>query len=280
LGRKEKAAKLFAQKAKKASGADSVFSVRALVDGRDGAPGYASGSASPSRLPTLAQKHVATGTMKKRGKKGGEVIGQLRKLCPERETRDRRTIDEIQRDIKTRKGILPGDTDRTKSNGQAGDSRSLSPAKILGKPKAPPIPTSARPAPSSSSRLPPSARLPPAHRRRSPSFSSSSSSSPPPPRKRPRSGRSPSIDPLDVSATIQSLFRRPGAPTQRYFDEDEESGGSSDMEAGLSDVEKEEERARRIARKEDEEAEREEREHRLVKERMRKEREREKMKGR
>jgi protein SPT2 len=53
---------------------------------------------------------------------------------------------------------------------------------------------------------------------------------------------------------------------------DEESG--SDMEAGLSDVEEEEKRAIRIARREDELAETEERERRARKEKLRLERER------
>jgi protein SPT2 len=45
------------------------------------------------------------------------------------------------------------------------------------------------------------------------------------------------------------------------------------MEAGLSDVEEEEQRALRVARREDELAEREERERKARKEKLRKERE-------
>ncbi len=72
-----------------------------------------------------------------------------------------------------------------------------------------------------------------------------------------------------MSAQIQAIFRRPGRPEpRRYADSD----ASSDMEAGLSDVELEEQRTARIARKEDELAGREERERRLAKERSKKER--------
>lgn len=75
-----------------------------------------------------------------------------------------------------------------------------------------------------------------------------------------------------VSAMIQELFRRPGGQGgQRkavYSDSE-----SDDMEAGLSDVEEEEQRAIRIARREDELAEREERERKARKEKLRRERE-------
>ena len=66
------------------------------------------------------------------------------------------------------------------------------------------------------------------------------------------------------------MFRRPGRPPLRPVAHSDD--GSSDMEAGLSDVEEEESRAARIARKEDEAAEREERERRLAKERAKRER--------
>lgn len=321
LGRKEKAARAFAQKAKRGGVADSVFSVRALVESREGrggsSPGpahVAPGSMSPARTPVShthahAHGHIngsgGGGAARKTGSRKKEIVGDLLKLCPERETRDRRTIDEIHRDIKVRKGILPTNLDRERerpSEGRGDSARtasaSASPAKAPAtsrpKPaKPPPIPSTARPsaATTSASRLPAPARSANGHghpqrhgqthrgrgRSTSPSTSSSSSSTSPP-RKRPRPGRSPSLDPFDVSATIQSMFRRPGAAARRY--DDVESEGSSDMEAGLSDVEAEEERARRIARREDEQAEREEREHRLMKERKKREAEKQKGKGR
>ncbi|ORX36693.1 hypothetical protein BD324DRAFT_461581 [Kockovaella imperatae] len=68
-----------------------------------------------------------------------------------------------------------------------------------------------------------------------------------------------------ISAEIQALFRRPGQTRKEY---DDYSDGSSDMEAGLSDVEEEELQAARIARREDELAEREEAERRRRKEEM------------
>jgi protein SPT2 len=72
---------------------------------------------------------------------------------------------------------------------------------------------------------------------------------------------------------IQELFRRPDRPPPRRVYSDEDSGSGSDMEAGLSDVEEEEQRALRVARREDELAEREERERKARKEKLRKERE-------
>jgi protein SPT2 len=325
LGRKEKAARAFAQKAKRGGVADSVFSVRALVESREArggsSPAHAApGSMSPARIP-VSHAHThgfingtgggggGGGGARKTGSRKKEIVGDLLKLCPERETRDRRTIDEIHRDIKVRKGILPSTVDRERERpleGRAASSRtasaSASPAKApaISRPKPskpPPIPSTARPsaATTSASRLPAPSRSANGHdqsqhrgqsqthrgcgRSSSPSTSSSSTSTSPP-RKRPRPGpgRSPSLDPFDVSATIQSMFRRPGAAARRY--DDVESEGSSDMEAGLSDVEAEEERARRIARREDEQAEREEREHRLMKERKKREVERLRAKGR
>jgi len=71
---------------------------------------------------------------------------------------------------------------------------------------------------------------------------------------------------------IQELFRRPGGqggPRKAVYSDSE----SDDMEAGLSDVEEEEQRAIRIARREDELAEREERERKARKEKLRRERE-------
>ena len=76
-----------------------------------------------------------------------------------------------------------------------------------------------------------------------------------------------------VSAMIQELFRRPGAGGQGGRKAVYSDSESDDMEAGLSDVEEEEARAIRIARREDELAEREERERKARKERLKRERE-------
>ena len=189
----------------------------------------------------------------------------IRKLCPDRETRDRRTIDEIQKDIIARRtGTVP----RAKSTSPSGAVDKPPKAK----PKPPPIPSTARPA--QSARPDPSD----SSRRRARSFSASSASttsSSNPPRKKYRE-KSPEHDmnASRVSAEIQAFFRRPGrAPPRRFADSDSE--GSSDMEAGLSDVEAEERRTAAIARREDEMAEREEKERKAAKERAKRERERE-----
>jgi protein SPT2 len=73
------------------------------------------------------------------------------------------------------------------------------------------------------------------------------------------------------------MFKRPGGsgparPRREVFSDDDDF--SDDMEARLDDIEMEEKRGARIARKEDEDAEREERERRERKERMKRERER------
>jgi protein SPT2 len=68
---------------------------------------------------------------------------------------------------------------------------------------------------------------------------------------------------------IQEIFKRPGQQKRVYAD----SESDTDMEAGLSDVEEEEMRAIRIARREDELADREERERRVRKEKLKRERE-------
>ncbi|KAH7060715.1 hypothetical protein B0J12DRAFT_737021 [Macrophomina phaseolina] len=80
------------------------------------------------------------------------------------------------------------------------------------------------------------------------------------------SARKPGLDRGDRSRS-GSLGPKPAEKRYRYYDEDEDedeedydSEGSSDMEAGIFDVDKEEEMALRIARKEDEEALREEEE--------------------
>lgn len=76
-----------------------------------------------------------------------------------------------------------------------------------------------------------------------------------------------------VSAMIQELFRRPGTGGQGGRKAVYSDSESDDMEAGLSDVEEEEARAIRIARREDELAEREEKERKARKERLKRERE-------
>jgi protein SPT2 len=167
----------------------------------------------------------------------------MRALCPDRGQRDNRTIDQIQRDIKARKAIGPSKT----TNGakqKSPDKESSTINRSHSRPmKRPPSPT--------------------------PSTSSSSSSASDVPRKRPK----PNDEKTRVSAMIQELFRRPDRPPPRRVYSDEESGSGSDMEAGLSDVEEEEQRALRVARREDELAEREERERKARKEKLRKERE-------
>ena len=72
-----------------------------------------------------------------------------------------------------------------------------------------------------------------------------------------------------ISAEIQNLFRRPGAAPRRFEDDSDDS----DMEAGLDDQEEEDQRATRIARREDAEAEREEAERKAMKERLKRQRE-------
>ncbi|OCF36672.1 hypothetical protein I316_01268 [Kwoniella heveanensis BCC8398] len=352
LGRKERAAKAFAQQAKRSAG-DSLFSVRALVESRD-SPGP-SPSAGPSRLsaqgssyrsanasanrpgpggasaPTIAVHGIgmANGLKKDpramamvQGKGKGSVRDQLRaqfqaegmrKLCPDRATRDRRSIEEIQRDIKARsKKGAGGDealsggpaTDRERGPkrspergqyGQASANGSATKPGIRPPPRPPKRDDRGRPIPSSTTAITTANAKASFKRRPSPSSSNSasdsdsySSSSPRPSKKRydPYSngrGRGRSRSPplrlnerssqFDVSAEIQAMFRRPGRPPlpSRGYADDISDDGSSDMEAGLSDVEVEERRAARIARREDEEAEREERERKLAKEKRKKE---------
>jgi protein SPT2 len=216
--------------------------------------------------------------MGKNGMSNGK--DELRALCPDRDTRDRRTIDEIQRDIVNARPVdlskihTQVDRERHGKRNTASGSRSSSPVKGIIKPsktKPPPIPSSARPI-KSPHNLPPSAKP---RRARSPSSSSTTSSrsqsSIPNPRKR---SKYPPDEPsqYEISKQIQDMFRRPDRPPPgRVVYSDEESDG--DMEAGLSDVEAEERRAAVLARREDERAEKEEREHRERKERLRRERE-------
>ena len=267
LGRLAKRSRAFAQQAKKAATkGESIFSVRALVESRER---LASGSLSPKPLANvhsikskplghsngIPQSKMSAGMGF--GKTGGTFKDQLnksikgegmRKLCPDRDTRDRRSIDEIQKDIKARK---------------KGAEPEPLPARV--KPKPPPIPTTARPPPGTT----------PNRRQRSPSSSSTSSYELDRPRKRYRDeAQFSELSQAQVSAEIQALFRRPGMAQRKYVD-DFSDDGSSDMEAGLSDVEEEERRTAAIARREDEIAEREERERKLAKERAK----REKMRG-
>ena len=268
MGRKEKAARAFAQQAMKTAKKDNPFSVRSLVEGRDGG----TTTHQPAKMPAISSlTGKKQGSMAWTAKHGGKVMSgsvkdqmkqsmkgeELRRLCPDRDTRDLRSIDEIHSAIKSRN--LPAPVP------------SLPAGRI--RPKQPPILTSARPISVSagSSSKPQAAR-----RNRSPSSSSTSSYESERPRKRLRD--EPNLGEMSqaaVSAQIQAMFRRPGGAPRRYVDEYSDDG-SSDMEAGIDDVEQEERRTAAIARREDEIAEREEKERRLAKERAKKE----KVKGR
>jgi protein SPT2 len=258
LGRKERAARALAQQLKKQTKGEP-FSIRSLVDSDD--RGGPSSPAPRSLQPAILYRPAIPKKMVAPGKKGAAAVNDLRKLAPGRDGWDRRSIDEIARDLKASRGKVEAPVlVRTKSSdGPSGLVRtngnqrpkSTSPGRTTKtKSKPPPIPSSARPPPSSLSLKRP---------RRS-SSSSSSTSSPPPRRNR-------LLDPnniADISSEIQSLFRRPGA-APRYAASDV---SSDDMEARMSDVEEEERRAARIAKREDEIAEREERERREKKERL------------
>jgi protein SPT2 len=179
-----------------------------------------------------------------KGKGKAKEVGHtdLRALCHDRGNRDNRSIDQIQKDIKARKlGAGVKEVKRSRSPDKSSTSR-------------PP-----RPGVSSSSR-----------RRPSPSPSTSTSSSED---EAPRKKVKPDDDRTKVSAMIQELFRRPGTGGQGGRKAVYSDSESDDMEAGLSDVEEEEARAIRIARREDELAEREERERKARKERLKRERE-------
>ncbi|RXK36409.1 hypothetical protein M231_06311 [Tremella mesenterica] len=119
LSRKERAARAFLIKAKRSTG----DSIRALVDGMD-----SSGNSIHKPIPTTSSsrpKPLPTTTKKT------EIDG-LQKLCPDREIRDRRTVDEIHRDIKARKtgssSSITVDTSRERT-----ESRSASPVKTKSK---------------------------------------------------------------------------------------------------------------------------------------------------
>ncbi|KAK4685443.1 protein SPT2, partial [Tremellales sp. Uapishka_1] len=183
LSRKEKALKAFRDQATRASG-DSLFSVHALVQSHEQ-------EMAPSPKPiktkfTSVNQPRPIAPPKKAGRidikkqLSGNLEG-MRKLCPDRELRDQRTIDEIQSDIRRRREAKEGQPS--------------------------PIPR----APQSIVRRP----VPSPKRRRSPSSSSSSASTPPPRSKFPR--RSPPV--TDVSAAIRAMFTRPGQAQRVYRDD-------------------------------------------------------------
>ncbi|WWC89389.1 uncharacterized protein L201_004312 [Kwoniella dendrophila CBS 6074] len=357
LGRKERAAKAFAQSAKKNTN-DSLFSIRSLVESRDSGAGSAplSRSNSAGQLGSIGsyngggyngykgnsnnsisihgigmsnglkrdpnQPKLIQGVKQKSGTRqmlaNQAKMDGLRTLCPDRATRDRRSIEEIQRDIKAKRGLgqngsgdispvptLSSQTQQRTGNGKSPpkrEGRDRSP--IRGKPSSSSsiIPKwsssiSRNPVASSSlSKIRQEDRQRPIKRRPSSSTSGDSSDSDSdsdngrrPIKKKSYSdpygrGKSPPIrlnensSHMDIRAEIQNLFRRPGAapPRRRYEDEFSDSG-SEDMEAGLSDVEEEERRTARIARREDELAEKQEREHKLAK--LKKKKELEKLKA-
>lgn len=200
-----------------------------------------------AKAPSSGRKKLQEDLKKTMGGDG------LRVLCPDRTTRDRRTIDQIQKDIKARKGISDT-TEKRKSSSRTSQSRS--PVK------------QDRPI----SRLVPPNGTRDVKRRRSPSTSDSYESDSEDDRRPRKSRGREKPDPVDhsqVSAMIREMFQRPGRPAPaRYADSDD----GSDMEAGLSDVEEEERRAAAIARREDERAEREEKERKAAKEKAKKER--------
>ncbi|WVQ72563.1 hypothetical protein IAR50_002121 [Cryptococcus sp. DSM 104548] len=239
--RKERAARLFAEKAKKSAG-ESLFSVRALVESREPVvmpplpqAGATKISKSLSKGAVPGRGRIPSGNIKSR--KGAEV-DELRKLCPDRDTRDRRSVDEVARDLKAKRS-------------KATFPPVMSTARSLGSSKSPAISPKRRRSPSSES------------------VDSDDSIVSPPPKR--RQGYLEEPPRSMISAEIQALFRRPGGAPQRRYDDDF-SDSSSDMEAGLEDVEGEERKAARAARMEDEAAEREEREHRARKEALKKQR--------
>ncbi|XAO23820.1 hypothetical protein I312_102601 [Cryptococcus bacillisporus CA1280] len=269
LGRKEKAARLFAQKAKK-SAADSLFSVRSLVESREPAQAPITPRAGPSLVVSTSMKSQ----MKGKANAGGRNAAvrsrlmmngkeELRKLCPDRDIRDRRSIDEISRDLKAKRLLTDESSPQKNTRPLTASMSNLS------------IP------PSKAREKRPISNPPSQKTRRysldestdSESDSLSSSRAKRRPKKRSRSPPNHLSEPSAafISAEIQALFRRPGRPQPKYAD-DFSDASSDDMEAGLSDVEVEERRAAKIARLEDEAAEREEREHKLRKEALKKQR--------
>ncbi|ODN79828.1 hypothetical protein L202_03722 [Cryptococcus amylolentus CBS 6039] len=238
--RKERAARLFAQNARKSAG-DSLFNIRALVESREPVhlpPIPKTGASKPPKAQgrVSGKGRVPGGSLKTRT---GAEPDELRKLCPDRDTRDRRSVDEVARDLKAKR----------------------SKAEMV------PVKSTARPLGARN----PGIRSPKRRRRSTSSESTDSDDSivSPPLKRRPGSFEEPPRS--TISAEIQALFRRPGAAPQRRYDDDF-SDASSDMEAGMDDVESEERRAARAARLEDQAAEREEREHRARKEALKKQR--------
>ena len=305
LTRKERSAQIFMQKAMKPSKGNSIFSIRALVEGREG-PSHQAGH-DKAQLPSAQTNYRPSPTFQKsKTAKASKNDAELIALCKNRDTRDLRTIDEIQKDIKARKAgslsaaapqsgaisgsvspsrhgsgapvktktkvPIPSSARPTQSVSSAGESsRSVSPAKAPApntKPKIA-IPSSARPTVKSSS---------PRKRQREESYETDSVTSEDEPVTRKRAkqrGAGGGRKQLDedepsrafISAQIQDLFRRPGrGPPRPVVYSDDES--DSDMEAGVTDMEAEERAAARIARLEDEMEERKERERKEAKERM------------
>ena len=241
MGRKEKAARALLESAKR-GGATSIFSVKT--------------NNPPQRvISNGGGSGSGNGASGYKGKGKGKEIRDtdLRALCPDRGSRDNRTIDQIQKDIKARRSGAGAVKDGKRSRSPEKDkSKSTTTTNRL-----PTRPTIS----SSSSRRRPSP---------TPSTSTSSEDDDPAVRKRVK----PNDDRTKVSAMIQEMFRRPGRPDGVSGSRKEVySDSESDMEAGLSDVEEEEQRAVRIARREDELAEREERERKARKERLKRERE-------
>lgn len=269
LGRKEKAARLFAQKAKK-SAAESLFSVRSLVESREPAQAPITPRAGPSLVASTSMKTQMRGKTNAGGRNAAvrsrlmmNGKEELRKLCPDRDIRDRRSIDEISRDLKAKRLFTDESSSQKNTRPLTASMSNLSipPSKAREK----------RPISN-----PPSQKT----RRYSLDESTDSESDSLPssrakrhPKKRSRSPPNHLSEPSAafISAEIQALFRRPGRPQPKYAD-DFSDASSDDMEAGLSDVEVEERRAAKIARLEDEAAEREEREHKLRKEALKKQR--------
>lgn len=269
LGRKEKAARLFAQKAKK-SAADSLFSVRSLVESREPAQAPIARRAGPSLVVSTSMKTQMKGKTNAGGRNAAvrsrlmmNGKEELRKLCPDRDIRDRRSIDEISRDLKAKRLLTDESSPQKNTRPLTASMSNLS-------------------IPSSKAREKRPISNPPSQKTRrysldestdSESDSLSSSRTKRRPKKRSRSPPNHLSEPSAafISAEIQALFRRPGRPQPKYADEFSDAS-SDDMEAGLSDVEVEERRAAKIARLEDEAAEREEREHKLRKEALKKQR--------
>lgn len=273
MSRKDKAKRSFAIAAKKSEKDASIFSIRDMVEAKSGpAPGVLAAREEASwRGPTHATNGHArsmAGAGALNGKLGsvGGIKGQIkagfkaepmRKLCPDRDSRDKRSIDEIQRDIRAAKKAKESEVPKAKN----GSTTPPTPARKP-KPKPPPLPSSARPAPSA-------AVMPASRRQRSSSEMSASSFESDRPRKRRREDEREMKERASVSAQIQAMFRRPGAAQRRY---DDYSDDDSDMEAGLDDVEEEDRRAAAIARREDRLAEEEEKARRLAKEKAKRDR--------